>query len=120
MRKEVYRTTVKHIGPEVEAFGGEMMILFGDNAPDALREYCYTIDINKPEGDILPGQTLSLDGEAYAIQSVGEAAQKNLTQLGHLTVVFTGNEKALLPGAIVVENKPKQSIKVGTVIQIMA
>ena len=41
----IYDNKVKGLGACVAEFEG-MFILFGDNAPDTLKDYCYTIDVN--------------------------------------------------------------------------
>ena len=42
----VYENKIIGAGDMVSAFQGEkMFILFGDNAPDTLKDFCYTIDI---------------------------------------------------------------------------
>lgn len=114
----VYKNTIKSAGPAVDAFGGEMMILFGENAPDTLKDFCYGIDVVPTEGTIKPGMTLSYDSTPYQIIAVGDLAERNLTALGHLTVNFTGEADACLPGAIVVEKKDAPEVKIGTVIEI--
>lgn len=119
MSNIIYHTSVKNIGPSVEAFGGEMMILFGEGAPDTLKDYCYTIDVNAADQTIVPGQTLAIGGEDFNILYVGEIAQRNLESLGHLTVNFTGKEENLLPGAIVVEARPKPLMEIGTTIAVI-
>ena len=46
----VYETIVNSIGPSVEAFLDEkMLILFGDNAPAELADYCLLINVNPVE-----------------------------------------------------------------------
>ena len=55
------------------------------------------------------GQTLKVDGEEFEILGVGDVAEKNLVDLGHLTVHFSGDLDNLLPGAIVVEEKKLSS-----------
>ncbi|MDV8169566.1 PTS glucitol/sorbitol transporter subunit IIA, partial [Streptococcus pneumoniae] len=41
----MYKTLVKKIGEEAEAFKDEkMIILFGENAPEELVDFCYTIE----------------------------------------------------------------------------
>ena len=53
----MYKTIVKDVGSEASAFVEEgMIILFGDNAPDELIDYCYIIDINSIEGEITESQ----------------------------------------------------------------
>ena len=42
----VFTTKVQSIGPEAELFKEEkMVILFGKDAPDALADYCYNIEV---------------------------------------------------------------------------
>ncbi|SUM31096.1 putative sorbitol PTS, EIIA [Staphylococcus gallinarum] len=53
----MYKTIVKDVGSEASAFVEEgMIILFGDNAPEELIDYCYIIDINSIEGEITESQ----------------------------------------------------------------
>lgn len=113
----IYENIIKGIGESVGSFGDEMFILFGENAPDTLKEYCYLIDVKDASGKIEKGQTLIIDGTRYEILKVGEVAQKNLTSLGHLTVDFSGNDD-VLPGTIMVEKKPSPTMEIGTRIKI--
>lgn len=113
----IYENTVKSKGNSVTEFGDTMLITFGDSAPDALKDYCYGIDAKPTNGTIKVGQYLDIDGHRYEILVVGDIAEKNLVELGHVTVNFTGDSEGL-PGALVVENKPAPTINVGSVIKI--
>lgn len=115
----VYQNQIKSMGPAVDAFGGEMIILFGENAPDTLKDFCYGIDVLPTNENIKEGMTIAFDGEPYKIQAVGDIAERNLVNLGHLTVNFTGNVDDCLPGAIVVEQKPAPKLGIGTQIEIL-
>lgn len=115
----VYKNKVKALGPMVDAFGGEMIILFGDNAPDTLKDFCYTIDVLPTNQPIEQGQQILFDDNNYRIIQVGDIAERNLVNLGHLTVNFTGDPNQGLPGAIVVEKKAAPPIQVGTIIEII-
>lgn len=109
----IYRNTIKNIGSEVAAFEGEeMFILFGDNAPDTLKDFCYTIDIQPVNETIEVGNTVVIDGKEYEITAVGNVAEQNLASLGHVTIVFDGSTEASLPGSIYVKgiNVPKLTI----------
>ena len=64
------------------------------------------------------GQTLKVDEEEFEILGVGDVAEKNLVDLGHLTVHFSGDLDNLLPGAIVVEEKSCPAIDINTKITI--
>ncbi|MBC2578197.1 PTS glucitol/sorbitol transporter subunit IIA [Peptostreptococcus russellii] len=114
----IYDNNIKNMGSMVEAFGNEMAILFGDNAPDTLKDYCYTIDVKDADDKIEVGDTIIIDDEKFSIKAIGDLAQKNLEALGHLTINFTGDESGLLPGAIVVEKKDCPKINIGTRIVI--
>lgn len=115
----VYENKIVGAGDMVSAFSGEkMFILFGENAPDTLKDFCYTIDIKSTNEAIAVGQTISIDGDKFEITAIGDVAEKNLTSLGHMTVVFDGAKEATLPGSIYVEDKEMPELKIGTVIKI--
>ena len=46
--------------------------------------------------------------------------QKNLEALGHITVNFSGDVKAGLPGAMVVEKAEVPKLTIGSVIRILS
>lgn len=117
--KTIYENKVKAQGDLVEEFGSEMIIFFGDNAPDTLKDYCHLIDIKKADGDIKAGDYFEVDGSKAKILAVGGEAQKNLENLGHLTVNLSGNVEGLLPGAIVCENIEINKVEIESVIKIV-
>lgn len=115
----VYENKIIGAGDMVSSFQDEkMFILFGENAPDTLKDFCYTIDIKNTNKEVSVGQVLNIDGEIFEITAVGNVAEKNLTSLGHMTVVFDGSTEATLPGSIYVENTKMPELKIGTTIKI--
>ena len=119
MNKTIFQTSVYELGDQVDAFYDEgMFVLFGENVPDTLKDFCHFIDVNEVDGTIGKGNTLVIDGAEFKISAVGEIAQYNLETLGHLTVVFSGAAEAGLPGSICVEAKPMPKLKVGSKIEI--
>lgn len=115
----IYKNTIKNIGAEVSAFEGEeMFILFGDNAPDTLKDFCYTIDIEPVSESIEVGNTLVIDGNEYEITALGNVAEKNLVSLGHVTIVFDGATEASLPGSIYVKGTSVPKLNIGSEILI--
>ena len=99
----VYENVVKEIGSQVGAFGDEeLIILFGDHAPDGLREYCHLIDVKPTIERIQVGQILTLGDKVYEITAVGNVVEKNLVELGHITIMFDGANEAALPGTLYV------------------
>ncbi|MGW7998126.1 PTS glucitol/sorbitol transporter subunit IIA [Staphylococcus xylosus] len=115
----MYKTEIKHIGKDASAFEAEkMVILFGDNAPDELVDYCYIIDINEIDGEITESQKLFLDDNEYKITKVGSTVNKNLNDLGHITLKFDGSTEAEQSGTLYLEAKPLANIEEGTKIEI--
>lgn len=117
----IYKSQIRSIGSLVETFEDEeMFILFGDNAPDTLKDFCYCIDIEPVNQSIEVGQTLDIDGNKYKITALGNIAEKNLINLGHVTIVFDGATEASLPGSIYVEKQSVPKMKIGSEISIIA
>lgn len=116
--KTIYENEIRAIGPMAQAFEG-MIVFFGDNAPDEIRDFCYTTSVNPINGKIAAGQTLKFDNEEYKITAVGEEAPVTLAGLGHCTINFNGATEVELPGTIYVENKAMPNVQVGTKIAIV-
>lgn len=98
---EIFRTTVTGVGPLAESFLAErMFVTFGENAPDTLREFCYLVAPAVSNGTISTGLSLTINGVDYPITAVGEVAQRNLDNLGHVTIVLDGAAEAAMDGNI--------------------
>mgnify|MGYP002801102392 FL=1 len=120
MSKVIFQTEVIDLGEQVDAFFEEgMFVLFGENVPDTLKDFCYFIDTKDVDGTIKPGNRLVIDDNKFLITAVGDIAQPNLEALGHLTVVFSGAKEAGLPGSICVESKPMPKLQVGSKLSIV-
>ncbi|MHB9857378.1 PTS glucitol/sorbitol transporter subunit IIA [Streptomyces sp. YIM S03343] len=115
---QVYETTVMGVGSEVPSFAEMgMYVLFGENAPSALADYCCTIVMNSTTEDIVPGQRLVLDGTEYPVTAVGTLVRRNLDGLGHITINFDGAAEATLEGTLHVTG-PVPTIDIGATITI--
>ena len=65
----IYDNQVKAMGDCVAEFEDSgMFILFGDDAPDTLKDYCYSIDVNPIQEQIRTGQKAVIDGKEYKIK----------------------------------------------------
>lgn len=119
---EIYRTTVTAAGDEATAFIAEgMFVTFGENAPDALRDFCFIVEQNATTGPIEPGQELLLDGRRYPITAVGDVARQNLDGLGHVTFKFDGSPGAQMHGSVhVAGGDVPPSLEIGSTIVIEA
>ena len=117
--KIIYENKVKALGSCVDEFkDSNMFVLFGDNAPEEITDYCYHVDVTPVNGRIVPGQTLVLDGVSYRITAVGAEAPVTLAGLGHCSVSFSGQTEVDLQGTIYVEGTMPE-LHVGSVIQIV-
>lgn len=123
MTKErtVYSTSVVEIGAESGDFKSiKMAILFGDEAPDALRPSCFIVNVVPITEHINAGMILKVDDREYTITAVGKEVQTNLGNLGHTTISFTGATEAKLAGSLYVSEGAYPDFKVGSKIQILA
>lgn len=116
-----YETKVIEINEYAEDFLKEkMLVVFGPDAPPELSPYCYIIEHNEINDEVKEGDTLLLDNEEYSIINVGDAVNKNLKDLAHITFNFKGKEEAKsnLAGTIYLEDKNITDLKVGSTIKI--
>lgn len=117
--KVIYENKVKALGECVNEFkDANMFVLFGDNAPEEITDYCYHVDVTPLHGEIAVGQTLILDGVPYKITAVGAEAPVTLAGLGHCSVSFSGQTEVELQGTIYVEGTMPE-LHVGSTIQIV-
>lgn len=114
-----YLTRVTMVGPLVPDFRDQgLIIFFGENAPEELHEFAV---LHQPEittGGLQPGDEIVIDGVALTILAVGEVANDNLVQLGHLDLKANGETTAALPGDVNVAEGPLPDITVGTTVEI--
>ncbi|WP_421568089.1 PTS glucitol/sorbitol transporter subunit IIA [Lactiplantibacillus plantarum] len=123
MTKEriIFSTKVLEIGAESADFKSiGMAVLFGDEAPDALRPSCFIIEVVPISEQITAGMKLEVDNQVYQITAVGGEVQTNLGRLGHTAISFTGVKEAKLPGTLYVEQGDYPDFKVGSVVRIIA
>lgn len=114
-----FSTSVKDIGASAKDFESEnMMILFGDDAPEGLKDYCYNIQVSDLEKSMEVGDTITFDAIKYTLTAVGSEANTTFKNLGHMTVKFDSSEAADLTGTIHVEAKDYPKIQIGTTITL--
>lgn len=118
--KKIYSSIVKDLGPMAADFIGEkMIILFNENAPAELAEFCVTHVGNELTDVIEKGDVLEISGQQYEIVEVGCQVQKNLKDLGHIALRFNSNaDGESLEGSLYVEDKPVELPEAGTEIAI--
>ena len=114
-----YRATITAIGPLAGEFiDAGVLVFFGQSAPSELAEFAILHDGTTLDGAVAPGDRLRLAGEDYAVLAVGEVANSNLSNLGHLVVKFNGQSQPEMPGDVCVEAKALPPLGVGMVFAI--
>ena len=101
----IYRTEIKEIGAEVEAFLEEKyLILFEVGAPPELAEMAVLHDrSHMREEPPVAGDVLSIGDRDFRMTAVGEKAWKNIKDLGHAVFVFNGAKEVEMPGQVCLE-----------------
>ena len=118
--KIIYENTIKDKGECAEEFlENNMFVLFGDSAPDEIKDFCFWVDVVPINGTISVGQTVKIGGQSYKITAVGSEVPTTLAGLGHCSFKFSGQTEVELLGTIYVEDKPMPELKVGSVIRIV-
>ena len=77
------------------------------------------IDVNPVDGEVTPGCKLVIDGKEFKIVKVGEVANENLKNLGHVTYNFGGEDAECLPGTICMEKAELPALDIGSTIAIV-
>ncbi|EGC3018110.1 PTS glucitol/sorbitol transporter subunit IIA [Listeria monocytogenes] len=110
---------IMEIGPLVPAFEEEkIVILFGPTATNELREISVIHEFQDvPNNALTKGNTLLIGEQEYIIEEVGSDANKNLEELGHISVYFRSGQNEVLPGAVVVSPEVFPTMKIGDSIQ---
>lgn len=96
-----------------------MLILFGEGAPEELHDFCA---LHRPEvsvGGIRAGDELWLNEARFPIFAVGEVANTNLINLGHVSLKMNGLRNAELPGDVCL-GKVTLSLHPGSRLTIVA
>jgi PTS system glucitol/sorbitol-specific IIA component len=114
-----YEGSITAIGPYVSEFiDAGILVLFGLSAPEELAEFALLHDGAALRAPLVPGDVVYVDDSGYRVLAVGEVANANLANLGHLVVKFNGESEPELPGDVCVEAAPLPEIVVGSKIRI--
>lgn len=115
----IYQSQIIKYGKEAQSFlGDKLFILFGENVPKELEDYCFIAKISNVTEEIKAGMRLSINQNKYIITAVGKDVKNNLENLGHITVQFNGRTTPELPGTIYIEDKDIPDINIDDTISI--
>ena len=114
-----YSTTVTAVGEQVaEYVDNGLRIWFAEGAPEELH---FISVLHRPTittGGVRPGDTVRIDDRAYRVTAVGEVANDNMVNLGHMDLKANGEVEPPLPGDICLEELPLSEPRPGTTLVI--
>ena len=120
MSNVIYQSKINQIGEFApDALADGMLILFKNGAPSDLADYCFIHSHEDLKQDLQVGQVLQIGKHIYHITSVGDVANTNFRELGHITLRFDGSSQAELPGTIHVKGDIPNQLFVGGEIKIL-
>jgi PTS system D-sorbitol-specific IIA component, Gut family (TC 4.A.4.1.1) len=110
----LYQVKIQSLGEfATEALEDNMMIIFSDIAPEEVKDYCFIHCHDQLKGEIKPGSKVKISDRSFPITAVGDVVNKNLSELGHITIRFDGEYSAEFPGCVHVEGSRPDSIVCG-------
>jgi PTS system glucitol/sorbitol-specific IIA component len=116
----IYQSEIVHIGVQAELFLNEgIVVFFGDNAPEELKDFAVLHKLNKISGEIVVGSTIQLSGSNLQVTAVGHVANENFQNLGHLVLKLDSATEAALPGDVSCSYDTKPEVKIGDSLKIL-
>jgi PTS system glucitol/sorbitol-specific IIA component len=114
-----YATTVTAVGEQVPEFIGQgLLIWFAEGAPEELHFFTVLHRPTVTTGGVRPGDLVRIDDKAFRVTAVGEVANENMVNLGHMDLKANGASEAPLPGDICLEELPLPEPRPGTTLVI--
>jgi len=117
----IYQTTITRIGQSApDALCDKMLITFREGAPADIEEYCFIHCHGELKGALRPGSQLELGDICYPVTAVGDVAEQNLRELGHITLRFDGQTEAEFPGTVHVTGPVPEALQAGCTVKFVA
>ena len=114
-----YATTVTAVGEQVAEFVGQgILIWFAEGAPEELHFFTVLHRPTVTTGGVRPGDLVRIDDKAFRVTAVGDVANQNMVNLGHMDLKANGAADAPLPGDICLEELPLPEPRPGTTLLI--
>ncbi|HQV27467.1 MAG TPA: PTS glucitol/sorbitol transporter subunit IIA [Thermoflexales bacterium] len=114
-----YDRRVTSVGELINEFvSAGILIFFGAGAPEELAEFSVIHEGPPLLEPVAPGDVVTVAGETYTVLAVGDVANTNLANLGHLVLKANGLDAPELPGDVCVEAKPFPAVGVGDTFSI--
>ena len=115
----IYSSKIVRLGEQSGLFLAEgIVVFFGDNAPEELQDVAVVHKLNPVKGEIVVGTTIELSGETFKVTAIGEVANENFKNLGHLVLKLDSAQEAALPGDVSCSYSKIPEIVLGDTINI--
>ncbi len=118
----IYQTTITRIGQSAaDALSDKMLITFREGAPADIEEFCFIHCHGALNGELQgPAAQLELGEARYPVTAVGDVAEQNLRELGHITLRFDGQPQAEYPGTVHVAGPVPDAVAPGCTLKFVA
>ena len=114
-----YAAMVTAVGEQVPEFIGQgLLIWFAEGAPEELHFFAVLHRPTVTTGGVRPGDVVRIDDKAFRVTAVGEVANDNMVNLGHIDMKANGASEAPLPGDLCLEELPLPEPRPGTMLVI--
>lgn len=114
-----YVTEVTAVGELADQFfEAGIIVLFGEGVPEELADFAVVHRPSVTTGGLEPGDRITIADEVLTVLAVGEVADENLVNLGHLSLKRNGERVAALPGDVCCDEGPIPEIVPGQEIRI--
>ena len=120
MSQTIYATTATSIGELVPSFREYgYLVFFGANAPEELHDFCILHKVEHQEDQLRPGDVVVIGEQRFPVLAVGDVANENLMNLGHLNLKANGESTAEMPGDVNIAKTELPEVEIGTQITII-
>jgi PTS system glucitol/sorbitol-specific IIA component len=110
---------VTAVGEQVGEFVGQgILIWFAEGAPEELHFFTVLHRPTVTTGGVRPGDLVRIDDRAFRVTAVGDVANDNMVNLGHMDLKASGDTEPPLPGDICLEKLPLPEPRPGTTLVI--
>jgi PTS system glucitol/sorbitol-specific IIA component len=114
-----YATMVTAVGEQVAEFVTQgLLIWFAEGAPEELHFFTVLHRPTVTTGGVRPGDLVRIDDTSFRVTAVGEVANDNMVNLGHMDLKANGAAEAPLPGDICLEELPLPEPRPGSTLVI--
>ena len=108
MQQDILVTNIVKVGKYAMEFLEEnIIVLFGEGCPRELLDYCVIIQNYRLHFELMKNDKIIINGNSYIIQYMGSHINKNMNELGHITIRLLQEEcnETILPGSVYVIGK---------------